>query len=167
MIGQPYRVFSGVSENGKPQQFNGESRLQPKAVLFPIDAKVLNRAASGRCGWPRSLRWSGANPTGGSSSSRCQAIQARQSQPKKAQDLSRLRHPRHTRKTAGNEGLRETFVRPLYPAECVLAKPVRAFPVSPLRSPYFLLAAFAILRCRHPPNFRLQLHVRWRFRWQF
>jgi hypothetical protein len=30
MIEQPYRFFGGVSENGKPQQFNGESRLQPK-----------------------------------------------------------------------------------------------------------------------------------------
>ena len=65
MIGQPYRVFGGVSENGKPQQFNGESPYSPRAVLFPTDAKLLNRAASGRCGWPRSVRWSCANPTGG------------------------------------------------------------------------------------------------------
>src|SRR3974390_1021151 len=89
-----------------------DTTVQPKAVMFPTDAKLLNRARErlvrlaqelGVVILPagRQVRTDQAPAL-----CPCQAVQARQSQPEKAQDLSRPRHPRHSPQNGRRRGLK-------------------------------------------------------------
>ena len=108
-----------------------DTTVQPKAVMFPTDAKLVNRARERLVRLAQEL-----------------GVELRQSY-RRVGKFALIKHQRYAhakqfkranrslrklktylgrvirdirRKTAGNEGLRETFVRPLYLAERVLAQ---------------------------------------------
>src|SRR5664280_1809122 len=108
-----------------------DTTVQPKAVMFPTDAKLVNRARERLVRLAKKL-----------------GVTLRQSY-RRVGKLALIKHQRYAhakqfkranrslrklktylgrvirdirRKTAGNKGLRETFVRPLYLAERVLAQ---------------------------------------------
>jgi Transposase domain (DUF772) len=78
-----------------------DTTVQPKAVMFPTDAKLLNRARERLCGWPRRSAWSlsarrQARAHQAPALCPCAPVQAHQQEPTQAEDLSRNPYDGHT-----------------------------------------------------------------------